>query len=59
MEVKYMEKKKTLLSVAIGALLLVSLSFGTGASAMLDPGPGGGGSKPPSCVNLPNPCLPT
>lgn len=46
-----MKKKKTLWSVATGALLLVSLSFGSGVSAMdEDVGSGGGGSLPPKCI---------
>lgn len=54
-----MEKKKTLMSVVTGALLLVSLSFGSGISAAYkDPvkeDPGHGGSKPPACTTTP--CL--
>lgn len=46
-----MKKKKKLWSFAAGALLLASLSFGSGASAMHeDVGPGSGGSFPPKCI---------
>ena len=58
-----MKKKKTLLSVATGVLLCVSLSFGAGVGATGPSKPDkdhtGGGSKPPACTTLPNPCLPT
>ncbi len=46
-----MKKKKSLWSVFVGALLLMSLSFGTGASAMdEDVGGGGGWKEPPYCI---------
>ena len=53
-----MKKKKTLLSVAAGVLMLLTLSFGSGASAMNDPGPGGGTVKPPTCTKYPCPIRP-
>ncbi|MBD7946330.1 hypothetical protein H9650_19705 [Psychrobacillus sp. Sa2BUA9] len=54
-----MKKKKTILSVAAGVLMLLTLSFGTGASALNDPGHGGGGTvKPPTCTKYPCPIRP-
>jgi hypothetical protein len=53
---KIMKKKKTLLSVATGALLLLTLSFGTGASAANEGDYGGSGNtKPPVCTKAPCP----
>lgn len=49
-----MKKKKSVLSI-LGVLLL-SLTFASGASAMNEPDPGYGGSKPPtSCTKAPCP----
>ena len=54
-----MKKKKTILSVAAGVLMLLTLSFGSGASALNDLGHGGGGTvKPPTCTKYPCPIRP-
>ncbi|MEO4054697.1 hypothetical protein AAFN87_14880 [Solibacillus sp. CAU 1738] len=46
-----MKKKKTIWSVATAALLVVTLSFGAGASAKVDPGCGCVvNPKPPTCI---------
>lgn len=52
-----MKKKKTLWSVAAGALLLVSLSFGAGLDASAEPYQenDGSGGKPPTCSKYPCP----
>jgi hypothetical protein len=49
-----MKKKKTLFSVA--TLLVLTLSFGTGASAANEGDYGGvGNTKPPACTKAPCP----
>ncbi|WP_154661583.1 hypothetical protein [Bacillus ndiopicus] len=46
-----MKKKKRLWSMVTAAVLLTSLSFGSGASAANDQGAGGGvGFPPPKCT---------
>ncbi|MGE7094168.1 hypothetical protein ACQKII_22565 [Lysinibacillus sp. NPDC048646] len=45
-----MKKKKTIFSVATAAILLLSLSFGSVASAYNVEGAGSGGPPPPKCI---------
>ncbi|WP_154661549.1 hypothetical protein [Bacillus ndiopicus] len=44
-----MKKKKKLWSIVTAALLLLSLSFGSVASAANEQGAGSGGFPPPKC----------